>query len=1157
MRKLGPRVYLRSGCSRVNGLFLISTVLCGLCFFGGTVIADALQTRLPPSRGLVLWLDASDLDGDGSQSNEPGAGTQIAIWKDRSGQENHVSQSAASHQPTVQSPGIGGRPVVRYDGNDALDRPLLSGFEPGDQPFHVVLVMKASMGPHAYSRLIDLQAAGGRYTETSTTQRNGFWIGYQGNGHNRLGIYSGDEGEAHTVAWDNQPHLVAAVYAGAQNWAHFLDGREDGSGTFSKKGFQGFAGGAKLAIGQHYGSEGTNTFYQGDLAEVLVYQRVLSRNEQAVLGLYLEQKYRIGTAYAPPPQFEEEILPLLAGNCHSCHGQETREADLDLRTLTAILRGGKNGPAIVRGQPERSKLLYLVNSGKMPPAEDEKLSPDKVALIRRWIRAGAPSREPIGDVRPRELVSEEDRAFWAFRKIRAVAPPHVQHSERVRTPVDRFVLARLKAHGLTLSPAADRVALIRRAYFDLAGLPPTPRDVAEFLADHSPLAYEQLIDRLLDAPQFGERWGRHWLDEAGYSDTFGADIDAPGLFLGKGDKWRYRDYVIRSFNEDKTFDLFITEQLAGDELVDWRNSEQWTPEIREKLIATGFLRCAADDTDQDVLNTPDLQYDVLQRTGEILGSNLLALTMECGKCHSHKYEPVPHRDYYRLMSFFQPAYNPNSWLQPEKRALPGLAEADRTSIEQQTGDLTTRLEQLRAPYRQRLSEEKYTTLPEPIRADTKTALETADEKRNEVQKYLAEKLGEFLAVTPQEFQAAMDDKTRSVDVELSELLAGLQKRRESAGFIQAIYEVGPTPRTRLLHRGDESLPQEAITPGFITVLCDSEQDALLGEIQPRYGSSGRRLALAGWLTDWNGRCGALVARVRVNRIWQRLFGEGIVPTAGNLGKSGQPPTHPELIEWLAGEYIRNQRRYKPLIKLLMTSTVYRQSSSSRPHGYRPAGTQATSENPGHQRGIDPLEVDPDNQLLWRVRLRRLESEVVRDTILAVSGQLDHTMGGPPVMLKNHPDGHVTLATEGLPGRSGKERRSVYLLARRNYNLSMLATFDQPIMGMNCVERTYSAVVSQSLAMLNDDFVIEHAEHLSARVRQDPSLKSTEDWIRRAFQIVLARPPTDVELAWGLDLLEHHGQYYQSTENPPDDVPQQVLAEFCQMLFNTNEFLYIQ
>ena len=1123
------------------------TVVCGIWCCAASVVGAGLPAAdVPPLSGLVLWLDASDLAGDGSQ--EPGEGTTVAVWKDRSEQGNHVSQSAAAHQPTLHALGIAGRPVVRFDGNDVLDRPLLQGFAAGDQPFHVVVVMQAAAhGAHPHQRLIDFPAADGQYQDTDTVRRNGFWIGYQGNGKNRVGVYYGNEGEALSTAWDNRPHLVEAAYAGSQRWAHFLDGRDDGDGTFSDGTFTGFAGGAKLALGQHHGHLAESCFFRGDVAAVLVYQRVLTAKERYDLGHYLETRYDLPTSFAPPPEFEQDVLPLLAQKCHDCHGEETQEAELDLSSLAGVFQGGVSGPAIVRGHPEQSKLFFLVRSGKMPPDQDGGLSPGQVNLLRRWIAEGAPSRELV-DTAPREMVSAEQREFWAFRKIAAITPPAVQHEQRVRTPVDRFVLSRLEAAGLTWSPDAARHSLVRRAYFDLIGLPPTPQQVAEFLADDSPHAYEQLIDRLLDSPHFGERWGRHWLDEAGFADTFGADIDAPALFLGNGGKWKYRDYVVRSFNQDKTFDRFLTEQLAGDELVDWRNAPEFTAEIRENLIATGFLRCSADDTDQDVLNTPDLQFDVLHRTGEMLATNLLGLTVNCAKCHNHKYEPIPQRDYYRLMSFFQPAYNPESWLQPEKRALTGLSAAERTEIERETKELEQRLESLRNPQREQLVDAKFAELPPSIRADTKTAIGTPEEKRNEVQKYLAAKLEARLQPTEEEFRAAMQEGDRELDIRSSARLAELITRQQAAGFIQAIYEVGSVPQTRMHYRGDYRMQQEAIPVGFITVLCDSENDALPGEIERTENSSGRRLALARWLTDWESRTGALVARVRVNRVWQRLFGQGIVPSSGNMGKSGQPPTHPDLLEWLAGEFIRGERRYKPFIKLLMTATAYRQASASDPGDPtgEPNATQA-----------DPRVADPDNRLLWHMRLRRLESEIIRDAVLAVSGELDRTIGGPPLMLENHPDGSVTLQVEGSPTASAQGRRSLYVLARRNYNLSMLAAFDQPIMATNCVERTHSAVVSQSLAMLNNDFVVEHAQLLAQRLLEDPSCESDEEQVRTAFQVVLARPVHQDELAWSLGLLEQHRQEFENDENVPEAASRQALAQLCQMLFNSNEFLYVQ
>jgi hypothetical protein len=363
-------------------------------------------------------------------------------------------------------------------------------------------------------------------------------------------------------------------------------------------------------------------------------------------------------------------------------------------------------------------------------------------------------------------------SFWSFRKLDRPAAPRVENADRVRTPVDAFLLAKLEAKGLAFAPDADRITLVRRAYFDLTGLPPAPEEVDAFLKDSAPGAFERLLDRLLASPHFGERWGRHWLDAAGYVDTVGFDIDLPNVMLGAG-KWKYRDYVIRAFNQDKSFDRFIAEQLAGDEMVDWRAAAKFTPEIRELLIATGFLRTAEDDSHEPESNIPSVHYAVLHDTLEILGCNLLGLTLNCARCHDHKFDPISQKDYYQLMALFTPAYNPKAWKpvypwKPEiqDRALADVSPAERAEIERQNKELdeqvsalNKKLADLQRPYRSRLLEKKLASVPEPIRADTKTAVETPADKRGEVQKYLAGKFELLLKVTPEEVTAALDRRT--------------------------------------------------------------------------------------------------------------------------------------------------------------------------------------------------------------------------------------------------------------------------------------------------------------------------------------------------------------------------------------------------------------
>ncbi len=486
-------------------------------------------------------------------------------------------------------------------------------------------------------------------------------------------------------------------------------------------------------------------------------------------------------------------------------------------------------------------------------------------------------------------VTDRDRQHYAFRKLLSPALPRVQGAARARTPIDRFVLARLEADGLTLSPDADRRTLIRRASLDLLGLPPAPEEVELFVKDPRPDAYERLLDRLLASPFFGERWGRHWLDGAGYVDVTGGDNDAATVKLGEN-KWRYRDYVIAACNDDLPFARFLTEQIAGDELADWRSQKTFDAATRRLLIATGFLRTAADDTDENELNTLDIRHGILQRTGEVLAGNLLGLTFNCAKCHDHKYEPISQHDYYRLLGLLQPAFNPANWLQPKQRLIKDAAW----------------------------------------------------------------------------------------------------------GNLQVVCDTGPPTPTHLLRRGNHDRPGAEVVPGFLSVLCSSDAAAVLGATRAEGKTSGRRLALARWLTDPHTPAGGLVLRVRVNRIWAHLFGKGLVETCDNLGVTGAKPTHPELLEWLAVQFAAHVGQLKPFLKLLMTSTVYRQQSADN----QPAGAR----------------IDPENRLLWRQRLRRLESEAVRDSLLAVSGRLDRSAGGPPIPVEARRTDRSSSARRGCRRR---------------------------------------------------------------------------------------------------------------------------------------------
>jgi hypothetical protein len=747
-------------------------------------------------------------------------------------------------------------------------------------------------------------------------------------------------------------------------------------------------------------------------------------------------------------------------------------------------------------------------------------------------------------------IAAPDRQHWAFRLPSRPSIPQVRQTDRIRTPIDAFLLAQLEARGLTFSPAADRVTLVRRAYLDLWGLPPAPEDVDAFLADTRPDAYERLLDRLLASPHFGERWGRHWLDVVGYADTVGFDIDAALIIQAEG-KWKYRDYVIRAFNADKPFDRFVVEQLAGDELTDWRHAARFTPQMREQLIATGYLRTARDESHEPESNIPLIYYGVLENTVEIVGNSLLGLTLNCCRCHDHKFDPLTQDDYYRLMALFTPAYNPKDWrpVYPWKagvkdRGLPDVAPAEvaeierhNAAIDRQIAALRDQTAVLRRPYELRIRETKLQAVPEAIRADVRTALATVPEKRNEIQKYLAGKLGPALRVAPQEIDAALSgadkDKLAALGRQTTELEAG----RRRYGKIQALYDVGPPPPTYRLKRGNHETPGPEVPPGFIRILCDSDDEAVLRENRQIRASSGRRTALARWLTRPNSRASALLARVLVNRLWQHTFGEGIVPMADNFGTSDEPPTHPELLEWLASEFVRGGWRIKPLLKLMMMSSAYRQSSHV-------AGAAAEAER-----------VDPRNRLLWRMRLRRLDAEVIRDAVLAVSGRLDPTAGGPPLLIHSRPDGMVVLDEKALPTPTARYRRSVYLLFRRAYNLSLLSVFDQPLVAVNCPARDTSAIPLQSLTMLNDAFLAEQAEAFADRVTRRVGTNRPEALVCTAFRLALARQPTAAEVRICCDLLARQTAFHRTSGGV--DPRRAALVQLCHTLLNTSEFLYAE
>jgi hypothetical protein len=799
---------------------------------------------------------------------------------------------------------------------------------------------------------------------------------------------------------------------------------------------------------------------------------------------------------------QHDILPILQLRCTVCHGQRRREAELDLRTPASILKGGRSGPAIIPGKPEESLLLKQITSGAMPPrrmlveASVKPMPENEIEQLTQWIREGAPVVEPEashpggpGD----PLVSAEDREFWAFQPPRKADPPAVDDAHRVRNPIDAFLLSRLEAAGLGFSPEADRLTLVRRAYFDVIGLPPTPEEVQTFLADERPDAYDRLIDRLLDSPRHGERWARFWLDLAGYSDSEGvqnSDLVRPAAY-------RYRDYVIRSLNADKPYDRFLLEQIAGDELADYESAENVTRQMVDNLIATGFLRMTPDGTFANITNFVPDRLEIIADEIEVLGSAVLGLTVKCARCHTHKFDPIPHRDYYRLTAILKSALDEHDWLPPTPRGDPqqhGLEDryltvettADRTVREAHNGGLQQQIDQLQAALKQKEEslqqahvDRELAALPEVLQDDLRRMVSTPVDRRTAVDTYLAEKFEASLRVTAEqlmqqnaEFKAVADQTGAEVQ--------SLAKQMKQPPLIRALWDRGSPSPSYVLRRGNYLTPGRPVQPGVLSVLSDGP--ATFPEDSPESGPSktGRRLALARWLTRGDH---PLTSRVMVNRLWHQHFGFGIVTTLDNFGVAGARPSHPELLDWLAVQFVEQGWSMKSIHRLIMTSSAYRQESR-------------VSEV--------ALVKDPDNRLLSRMPLRRLTGEALRDALLAVSGKLDPTPFGPPDGVDAREDGLIT-AREGKQGW----RRSIFVLQRRTQPLTILENFDLPQMNPNCVQRSESTVAPQALHLMNNRLVSELAGALAHRVREtagdDPDAQ-----LRTAYQIALGRTPSAQE-----------------------------------------------
>jgi hypothetical protein len=843
----------------------------------------------------------------------------------------------------------------------------------------------------------------------------------------------------------------------------------------------------------------------------------------------------------------EDGPAILQKHCAECHSDRARASGFSIEKI--FEPGGRRGIAVVPGHPEQSPLVQLIK-GELTPRMPmgRVLAAAEIKAIEDWIRTMPPSK--------RVLTSEYR---WPFEN--PVADPKA-------TGIDGFLQAKLKAAGLQYAPPADRRTLARRVYFDLIGLPPTPEELAAFVADGN---YEKLVDRLLADPRYGERWGRHWLDLARYGETSGLEGDG-----ALGNVWRYRDWVIDAFNNNMPYDKFVIAQLGGgDEHSKSKNNYQPDP---QGYISTGFLRVAP--WDRSNLVAAEVRQNYLSEVTTATASVFLGLTVGCARCHDHKYDPIPQRDYYRMQAFFhttQPQGTPNVPFKdkafataaaakaaeleqratsgPEKQAFDALERELLAKLVQVRKERAASTDYKKADLRLELRLAKQRVFTEAEKEHYLEIREAAERTGDPEEQAPLDALEDAMLIRLREayqsgradpkvrFEALdKDDVRREAMAEYSgksifnqeekarygELNARIEVlRNQAARWKPSTVGVMPVPGppsgpdvspTRILKRGDYRQPGEAVEPGFLTAIAGAEKAAALETDRYRqFPTRGWRLTLAKWIAS---RENPLTARVMVNRMWRQHFGEGIVRTTSDFGKNGDRPSHPELLDYLAVQFMESGWDVKAMHKRMLLSAAYQQSS----------------ENPA------AMEKDPDNRLLSRFNRRRLEAEAIRDSILQVSGRLNAERGGPSVF----PPLPADLADFARYGRGGgvmwesnereedARRRSVYVFQRRSLPLPMMASFDAIVFSESCERRTNTTTPLQALSMMNGDLVREEAVFIAKRAGAEGT---KEDKIRRVFQIALQRDPKPEEL-------KMFGEYKGSLES------------ICKVLLESNEFIYV-
>ena len=796
--------------------------------------------------------------------------------------------------------------------------------------------------------------------------------------------------------------------------------------------------------------------------------------------------------------YNSKVKPLLKENCFECHADDPDDlgGSLALASRASILRGGDTGPAVDSSSPSESLLLKVINYQiyEMPP--DGKMSAEEIEILTQWVKQGMPFA--AGDEKDLTAeshstvpaVNEETKKWWSFQPVAEAAIPQVKNQAWTQNPIDNFILVDLESAGLKPAPPASKQTLIRRVYYDLTGLPPTPEQVESFVADEDPAAYAKLVNQLLESPHYGEKWGRHWLDLVRYAETNSFERDGAKPFV-----WRYRDYVIRAFNQDKPYDQFLLEQLAGDEIEN---------PTMESIVATGYFRLGQwDDEPVDALKA---KYDDLDDIVATTGQTMLGLTVNCARCHDHKIDPIPQTDYYKMVSFFENIRHYGV------RSNESVQDASVTTV---AGDPE----------------------PEEVQAHEKRLAEI-DAKINEIVELA--KPG-FESVEHEDFKYEMNQiaimKKRVGDQITQKQFAMFRKLlkdrsdlvRKPPGSLQvlSVKESGTQPLPSFIRvRGNPHVKGPKIDPGFVSVLSPPE-----AEINPPANgkSTGRRTAFAKWLIDGKN---PLTARVMVNRLWQYHFGRGLVRTTSDFGFQGTKPTHPELLDWLADEFVDRKWSMKQMHRLIMSSSAYQMASTFSPEGY---------------------QQDPANDLFWRFNLRRLTAEEIRDSILAVSGELNlEKMFGPSI--------YPTMPQEVLAGQSrpgqgwgnssdeDRRRRSIYVHIKRSLGLPILTTNDSADTDSTCPVRFITTQPTQALGMMNSEFTNDQAKKFAASIeKQFPGKRERQ--VKAIVGRVTQRPATDQEVERGVKLI-------QSWIDHDETAPQQALEYFCLMALNLNEFAYV-